>query len=357
VRKPGHRKIRIWETFEDAEGRITPEFMNAYFAALKRVEAPVAPKAPREKTFYWLVDQYYRSAKFKSFDETTQAHKRSVLNRFCETAGNLPYAAFRRKDVEASQEKRRETPAAADCLVKYLRSLFVWAIKNELATFNPAVAVEKIDNSEGFHTWTPDEISTYRAHYPVGTKARLALEIFLNVGARISDACRIGRQHQAEGRLNFVAWKGRNKSKTRRTIDVPISPELAQALSCTPTGDLTYLVTDPGQPFTVKGLGNKMRDWCNAAGLPQCSAHGLRKASAVMFAENRATAPELCAIFGWTKLETAEIYIREVNKRRMTTNAFARLEEYRNRKSVSLSGPGATNETIRKNSRDETKPK
>lgn len=159
------------------------------------------------------------------------------------------------------------------------------------------------------------------------------------------------------GRLRFVAYKGRGKDKTRRTIDVPISAELAVALANTPTGDLTYLVTENGQPFTINGLGNKMRDWCDAAKLQNCSAHGLRKASAVAMAESGATAPELCAIFGWSKLETAEIYIREANRARMSTNAFARLDEYRNRKSVSLSVPKSTNETIRKNNRDKSKSK
>jgi hypothetical protein len=51
----------------------------------------------------------------------------------------------------------------------------------------------------------------------------------------------------------------------------------------------------------------KMNDWFDAAGLPHCSSHGLRKAAAVIPAENGATAPELCAIFGWSELETAEI--------------------------------------------------
>jgi integrase len=180
------------------------------------------------------------------------------------------------------------------------------------------------------------------------------LEIFLNVGARISDAAKIGRQHEVEGRLRFVAWKGRGKKKTRRTIDVPISAELAIALANTPTGDTVYLVNDLGRPFTINGLGNKMRDWCDAAGLPQCTAHGLRKAAAVMLAESGVTAPELCAVFGWGKLETAEIYIREANASKMSTNAFTRLEEYRNRKSVSLSGPKSINETKRKNNRDKS---
>jgi integrase len=330
VDKPGHRKIRIW--VEMGKDGPTPEFMAEYFKALDALDRKIEPlQTPREKTFDWLVDQYFKSPKFKNFDPITQADKRSVLNRFCKTAGKLPYAAFRKKDVEASQDKRRETPAAADKLVKYLRSLFEWAIKNEHATFNPAVGVEKIHDSEGWHTWAPAEVDAYRKHHAIGTKARLALEIFLNVGARISDVARIGRQHESEGRLKFVAWKGRGKTKTRREIDVPISRDLAVALASTATGDMTYLVTDNGSAFTINGLGNKMRDWCDAAGLPNCSAHGLRKAAAVALAESGATAPELCAIFGWSKLETAEIYIRQANKAKMSSNAIQRLDEYRNK--------------------------
>jgi integrase len=353
VRRPGQKKIRIRETYQDADGQITQAFLKAYYEAL---EAKPAPAVIREKTFYWLVDQYYRSQKFKNFDKLTQGDKRSVLDRFCATAGNLPYASLRRADVEASQERRRETPAAADKLVKYLRALFEWAIKDGYATHNPAVGVEKIHDSDGWHTWTANEIEAYRKFHPIGSKARLALESFLNIGARISDVCRIGRQHEIEGRLKFVAWKGRGKKKTRRTIDVPIGADLSAALARTPTGDMTYLVTEAGLPFTINGLGNKMRDWCDAAGLPQCSAHGLRKAAAVALAESGVTAPELCAIFGWSKLETAEIYIREANKQRMTTNAFQRLDEYRNRKSVSNSSPAGRDETIRTNNRDKSKP-
>jgi len=353
VRKPGHRKIRIKETFKDGEGRVTAAFMKAYFEALEAIEGkPATPKVPRERTFYWLVDQYYRSNKFKGFDPATQSDKRGVLNRFCATAGNLPYASFRKKGVEASQDKRRATAATADKLVKQLRALFGWAIKNGHATFNPAAGVEKIHESTGWHNWSPAEVDIYRTHHKIGTKARLALELMLNVGARISDASRIGRQHEAGGRLRFVAWKGRGKNKTRRTIDIPINIDLAAALSATTTGDLAYLATEYGQPFTSDGLGNKMREWCDAAGLQHCSAHGLRKASAVAMAESGATAPELCAVFGWSRLETAEIYIRAANAAKMSTNAFTRLDEYRNRESVSFSGSKSPSETNWKKSRD-----
>jgi integrase len=344
VRRPGRKKIRIREPYRGADGNITPEFLKAYFAALEILDRPSPPKTPREETFYWLVDQYYRSSEFKAFDPLTQGDKRSVLNRFCQAAGNLPYAAFRSEDVEASRDKRRETPGAADKLVKYLRALFGWAIGRRIATFNPAVGVKKINRTQGWHTWTKAEVAVYRTHHPIGTKARLALELMITVGARISDAARIGRQHEVEGWLKFVAWKNRNRG-SRKIIECLIQPELAEALAATPTGDLTYLVNDLNRPFTINGLGNKMRDWCDAAGLPQCSAHGLRKTAAVILAESGASASELCALFGWSKLETAEVYIREANKRTMVENVFTRLDEYRNRKSVSVSGAKGRTET------------
>lgn len=331
------------------------ECLSRYFDALATLDGNKAPpKTPREKTFFWLVDQYFRSEPFKRYDELTKADKRSVLNRYCETAGDLPYAALRKEDVERSRDKRSSTPGAADKLVKYLRVMFKWAIDKKHAQQNPAIGVAKINTeSVGWHTWTPAEVDVYRKRHNIGTKARLTLELMMNVGARISDAARIGRQHEAEGWLKFVAWKNRNK-KSRKTIECPITPDLAASLAATPTGDMTYLVNDLGRAFTINGLGNKMRDWCDAAGLPQCSSHGLRKAAAVILAENGATAPELCALFGWSKLETAEIYIREAQKRKMVGNAFARLDEYRNRKSVSVPMPKNPNETKRRKTRDKS---
>ena len=119
--------------------------------------------------------------------------------------------------------------------------------------------------------------------------------------------------------------------------------------------DLTYLINDQGRPFPINGLGNKMRDWCDAAGLPQCSSHGLRKAAAVILAENGATAAELCALFGWSKLETAEIYIREAQKRKMVGNAFARLDQYRERETVSVSGSRSIDEAKKVKNRAKSK--
>lgn len=334
VRRPGQSKIRIRERFEDENGEITRAFMDAYWAALDG--KPAEPtKTPRQGTFNWLVDQYLKSPSFKSLDPATQRVRKSILYRFCDTAGELPYLRFRQDDVIRSRDKRAHTPGAADNLVKALRRLFNWAMAQNIVHYNPTFGVEKIHHSEGWHTWLPEEVDRFRDHFPIGTKPRLALELLIGIGARRSDAAHIGRQHESRGWLKFTAYKDRKKHPV--TIEVPIRPHLREALDATPTGDLTYIVGEQGKPYTIESFGNMFRKWCNQADLPHCSAHGLRKAAAVMLAENGASASELCAVFGWTRLSTAEKYIEKARRRLMAGNAFARLDDYRDTRSVPLS--------------------
>jgi integrase len=72
--------------------------------------------------------------------------------------------------------------------------------------------------------------------------------------------------------------------------------------------NLIYLETSFDKPFTGNGFGNKFKDWCVEAGLPHCTAHGLRKAGATIAAENGATEHELMAIYGWESPKQAAIY-------------------------------------------------
>ena len=94
-------------------------------------------------------------------------------------------------------------------------------------------------------------------------------------------------------------------------------PVLQSIIDASPTGDLTYLVTDHGQSFTPAGFGGWFREHCDKAGLKHCSAHGLRKAGASIAAENGASPHQLMAIFGWLTLKEAERYTQAARRRRM----------------------------------------
>jgi hypothetical protein len=90
-----------------------------------------------------------------------------------------------------------------------------------------------------------------------------------------SDVVRLGRQHVQSGIISF------RRQKTGTPVDIPILPELQLAINAMPKAEhLTFLVTEHGKPFTPAGFGNWFHDQCDAAGLSNLSAHGLRKAGA-----------------------------------------------------------------------------
>jgi integrase len=97
---------------------------------------------------------------------------------------------------------------------------------------------------------------------------------------------------------------------------------MQQIIDASLTGDLTFLVTDYGKPFTGAGFGNWFRQRCNDAGLKGLSAHGLRKAGATRAAENGASAHQLMAIFGWRAIRHAEGYTRGAERKRLARDAM-----------------------------------
>jgi integrase len=212
--------------------------------------------------------------------------------------------------------------------VRAMRRVFNWAMKQQppLARTNPARDVGYLRRgSEGHHCWTLDEIRQYEKRHPSGTKARPALALFLYTGQRRSDVVRLGRQHSTRsGWFRFTQHKDRNRNPV--TLEIPILPVLQKEIEAAPTGDLTFLVTEYGRPYSIKGFGAKMRQWCEEAGLPErCTAHGLRKAGAVRAAENGATAHQLMAIFGRLTLAEAERYTRAVRQKLMAGEAMGLL--------------------------------
>ncbi len=170
--------------------------------------------------------------------------------------------------------------------MKTVSGLFSWAIKNDLATVNPAEKLEKLGGrTEGFYTWTEEDVEAFENHWPVGTRQRLAMAIMLYLGVRRSDAVVIGRKHESQDgqMVTFQMFKGRKKGV--RVLSLPILPPLRAILDASELGHEAWLESNLGKPYGNAGFGNVFKDWCKEAGLPQCHCHGLRKIGAVRAAE------------------------------------------------------------------------
>jgi site-specific recombinase XerD len=98
---------------------------------------------------------------------------------------------------------------------------------------------------------------------------------------------------------------------------------------------LAYLVTDSGRPFSIKGFGNKFRQWCDEASLPHCSAHGIRKADACLAAEEGATSHQLQSMFGWKSIQEAERYTQAARRKKMAGDGMPLLRRGEARTKVS----------------------
>jgi integrase/recombinase XerD len=194
-----------------------------------------------------------------------------------------------------------------------------------LALHDPTRDVKKLTYpTNGHHTWTLEEIEQFKARHPLGTKPRLALDLLRFTTGRREDAVRLGRMHVSKGRVQFRQAK--NEHRNPVDIDIPIHPELAASIEATPSGHMTFLVTEYGRPYSPAGFGNAMRDWCDQANLRHCSAHGLRKSTPTQMAENGATPHELMAITGHQSLEEVERYTRTAGKKKLADSAMAKLK-------------------------------
>ncbi|HSH41631.1 MAG TPA: tyrosine-type recombinase/integrase [Arenicellales bacterium] len=345
VRPPGQGKVRIRHPLG------SPEFWRAYEAAIhgkpptEAARPTITRAAP--KSLRALCEAYYRSPEFTRLAESTRSVRRKLLESVCLSTGprgtprgDLPYALMEPKHVRRIRDEHAAHPDGANGRMKALRQLFAWAVDSDRASHNPAKEVPYLKSTgDGFHTWTLEEVWRFEEYYPIGTKARLAMALLLYTGVRRCDVVTLGRQMARDGWLHFTEGKGRDRQPKHRAI--PILPELQAVIDATPSGHMTYLVTEFGKPFTAAGFGNKFRDWCNAAGLPHCSAHGLRKAGATIAADNGATEHQLMAIYGWNSPKQAALYTRRANRRKLAGDAMHLIRLDRNaNESVPPADPG-----------------
>jgi integrase len=206
----------------------TPAFLDEYQLAVQRLEAadpaPLPSLTPPAKdSFQWLCSHYYRSAEFKLLAASTQKMRRRILDAVCARHGAKPFALMETSHVRQLRDAKAEMPEAANSLLKTLRALFAWAVESEHVANNPARSVPKLNKpSEGFHTWTVEEVRQFEAFHAPGSKPRLALWLLLYAGGpRRSDVVRLGRQMIRDGWLTYKPVK---TAKTGQVVSIPVLP-------------------------------------------------------------------------------------------------------------------------------------
>jgi integrase/recombinase XerD len=343
-RRKGHKKVTI-------KGRPgSQEFMDHYHELAEKT-AGASPQIGASKAGAGTIDAlavslYKHDVFTKGLAKDTQAPWRRIIDHFRQfkTPGGRLYgenriATIQSKNIIAFLEGK--TANAQKNGLKAIRFLIRFAMAQGELGRDPTEGIEllKGTRSSGHMTWLEPQVGQYRQRHQLGTIARLAIELLLNIAARRHDAHLIGQQHIRNGKLSWRPHK--TLRTTGKVLSIRIVSELQAALDAIPAGVrsdgvLTFLVNDYGRPFaSAAAFGNKFADWCDDAGLKPvlCDdgrtrnyrAHGLRKAALRALAHAGATGVELMAVSGHSSLDQVQEYINEVDQERAAEAAMDKL--------------------------------
>jgi integrase len=217
-----------------------------------------------------------------------------------------------------------DRPGEALDTLKKLRILIRHAINIGQLKHDPSLGIKR-PKTQRIRSWTEAEIATFRNKWNLGSKQRLAFELFLNTGQRRSDVVRMAWSHfMADNKISIV------QQKTNRRLLIPVHRDLTTTLAVAKRDHVSILTTAYGKPFSVDGFSQYMRDAIREAGLPLvCQPHGLRKATGRRLAEAGATAKEIMAVLGHTTLAEAENYTADADQIGLAVDAVIKLEAHK----------------------------
>lgn len=318
-RRPGYGRVVLPGPVGSAE------FNEAYAAALDGRAAPrreVGAERTAPGTLAALIIAYQASGEWSDLRESTRKGYRSTLGYLRAQHGDKPVTRLEPKHVNGILDALADKPGAARNTRKRLRQLLQFAVERGWRSDNPVLAVKRrVTRTEGFTPWSEADIDRFMEAWPSGSRERLAMALLLYTGQRRSDVVGMGRQHVKDGRISV------RQIKTDARLRIPLHPRLQAELDLLPAGQLTFLQTTHGKPFSADGFGNYFGAAARTAGLEKRAAHGLRKAAGRRLAEAGCTAKQIAAVLGHSTLSEVERYTRDADQQRLADAAFGRLNE------------------------------
>jgi hypothetical protein len=222
------------------------EFMDAYQKAMspKPTLQHIGSDRVKPRSIHALAIAYYDSAAFKALKPITQGVYRNIIERFCRETdgdgspnGDKRVVTMTSRNVEDLMDARKNKPDSANGLRKVLREMMKVAIKLDWRETDPTLGVKKIKPKKigGFHRWIDSEIARYEAHYPIGTKERLAMALGLYTGQARQDVILMGEQHithehdsESDCEIEILNWvRKKTEDKTGLELAIPVHPNCA----------------------------------------------------------------------------------------------------------------------------------
>ena len=312
LRRKGKAKIPLGKGPIDS-----PDFLARYALALGAQPSPAT--SARQGSIAAVCEALKASRAFLAYSYSYRTHLRRDLDAIAQAYGTGPIAQLEARHIRTDLGKLDAIQAR--------ERLKAWRLVCALALsrgWSPISATDGIKaprapKSDGHAPWSRADVERFRAHWPVGSSKRLAMELLYWTGARTVDAVAINRgMIGADGVLSFVQHKTTSRAYVPWSCGLPewaqgFEPDRAHLMACLQPACFT-LLEQRGKPMTATALSGQMRRAAKAAGL-DLSAHGLRKSRLTAIAESGGSASAIMAWGGHKTLAQAQHYIVTADRR------------------------------------------
>lgn len=292
---------------------------------IAHAQAEKAHSRDGEGSLSMAIRAFLGSQDYARRSDATRAVWRRALDDLRSRYGVVPLAKITPKSIRI--DLARLEPYPARNRLKVWRALMKWAVRTGRIDANPAREVESPEAPAltGWTPWTRDDFAVFREFWPLDTPQRLAFELMHLSCAAISDAVRLGPGMIEAGWLTYTRRKSGSAATCPMTADAPawFEPDglFLDAWQAQPSRHMTYMVTAEGRPRSHKAAASWFSAAATKAGLPNLSAHGIRKGRAAIFRENGATEDQRMAILGHETEAEARDYSRSADLKRIV-NGF-----------------------------------
>ena len=307
---PDYGSAEFWERLTAAQNGAAAASSRASRVAPDSLEAVAA--------------SFVKSPKVQAWATSTRVTYLGVLDELRREHGHRSLRKMTTAHVEALMATKADRPAAANRVRKVLGMVCRHALRLGIVDRNVAAEAETYRTSgDGYRTWSEPEIARFFDVHRPGSLAHTAVALMLHTGAARVDVVGFGWHNVVGGRFEYRRKK--TAGQGGELISIPITGDLTALLRSLPKGRLLFLETAQGRARSPDGLGNAMREWADKAGLPNCSAHGLRKACARRLAEAGATPNEIGAITGHKTLAEVQRYTKAAERSGLADSAISKL--------------------------------
>jgi integrase len=292
-------------------------------------DAIAARNLPDGSKLSGLVAQYRASDDFQNLAQTTKELWAPWLDNIRDRFGDLSVRQFDRVSIKPEIRRwhtlKKATPRAADTGLQVLSRLLAFGMAEGKLASNQCEGIPHLHKSNRADViWTTDEMKVLLAY--ASTEVAWVVELAALTGLRREDLLKLSWTHINLDRC-FIELKT-GKSRGRRTVLIPITPEMRSLVEKIPKRATTVLTSSKKRPWTGDGFGSSWWKTLQDAGLGETELrfHDFRGTAATNFFRAGFSYREIAETLGWSEERVERLIERYVKRDEIIMDRIRRLD-------------------------------